>query len=54
MKMNDEITDQDDEMSLRELDRFLIKLFSNKNPPIITDHDPSEPNDLMLNRYKPI
>ena len=52
--MNDDITDQDDEMSLRELDTFLIKLFSNKNPPIITDPSPPEPNDLMPNSYKPI
>ena len=52
--MNDDITDPDDEMSLMELDRFLIKLFSNKNPPIITDFGQSEPNDLMLNEYKPI
>ena len=48
--MNDDITDPDDEMSLMELDTFLIKLFSNKYPPIITDPDPPEPNDLMLNR----
>jgi len=52
--MNDDITDQDDEMSLMELDRFLIKLFSNKSPPIITDQDQPEPNDLMSNGYKPI
>ena len=52
--MNDDISDQDDEMSLMELDTFLIKLFGNKNPPIITDTDSSGPNDLMLNSYKPI
>ena len=52
--MNDDITDPDDEMSLRELDTFLIKLFSNKSPPILADPDPSGPNDLMLNRYKQI
>ena len=52
--MNDDITDQDDEMSLRELDRFLIKLFSNKNPSIITDPDSLEPTYPMLNSYKPI
>jgi hypothetical protein len=52
--MNDDITDQDDEMSLMELDAFLIKLFSNKIPPIITDPDQQGSNDLMSNRYKPI
>ena len=52
--MNNDISDQDDEMSLMELDTLLIKLFSNKNPPIITDPDSSGPNDLMSNRYKPI
>ena len=52
--MNDDITDQDDEMSLMELDRFLIKLFSSKSPPIITDPDQQEPNALISNRYKPI
>ena len=52
--MNDDISDQDDEMSLMELDRFLIKLYSNKNTPIITDPGPPEPNDLLSNRYKPI
>ena len=52
--MNDDITDQDDEISLMELDRFLINLFSSKSPPIITDPDLSEPNDLMFNSYKPI
>ena len=52
--MNDDIRDQDDDMSLMELDRFLIKLFRNKIPPIITDPDSSEPTDLMFNSYKPI
>jgi hypothetical protein len=52
--MNDDITDQDDEMSLIELDTFLIKLFSNKSLPIITDSNQPESNDLMSNRYKPI
>jgi len=52
--MNDDITDPDDKMSLMELDTFLIKLFSNKYPPIITDPDRPELNALILNIYKPI
>ena len=52
--MNDDISDQDDEMSIMEQDTFLIKLFSNKCLPLITDPDRPESNDLMLNIYKPI